>query len=80
MSELVDPASGIDKALFTSEERVACGTNTDTDVLDGGEGVVDGSAGAGNRRLVRGRMEVSFHDVLGLRRNPQAGWLFGPGA
>lgn len=62
LGELVHTTGGVDEALLTGEVRMAGGADTDTEVLHGGDRVIDGAAGAGDRRFEGLRMDVSFHD------------------
>jgi hypothetical protein len=59
--EFLHASGGIDELLFAGEEGMAGCADADLDVLARGTGVVDGPAGAGDRRFSVIRMETSFH-------------------
>ena len=61
LGELVHTTGGVDEALLTGEVRMAGGADTDTQVLHSGHRVIDGAAGAGDRRFSGLRMDVFFH-------------------
>ena len=63
--EFLNPASRVDELLFSGEERVACGADTNLEFAARGAGVVDGSAGARDGRLGIVGMNICFH---GLKR------------
>jgi hypothetical protein len=56
LGELVHASGGVDEALFTREVRVAGSTDTDAEVLHGGDGIINGTTGASDGRFVCSRM------------------------
>lgn len=60
--ELLDTTCGIYKLLFTREERMAGGTNTNLDVALVGAGLVNGATGAANVGFEIIGMDVGFHN------------------
>jgi long-chain acyl-CoA synthetase len=59
--EFLNPACGVDELLFAGEKRMACGTDTDFNVLTSGARMVDGAARANNVGFYVFRMDVRFH-------------------
>lgn len=62
MSELVHATSGVNKAGLTSEERVAASADTNLQVFDGGEGLINRTASAGDGRFEGGGVDGVFHE------------------
>ena len=65
----VDAAEGIDEALFTGKKRVALGTDINAQISDGRTDGETVAAGAGDGRLVIGRMQIRLH--TGCYYNPE---------
>lgn len=59
--ELLDPASGVDEALFSGEERMALGTNADAQVLAGAACLKRRAAGANDGGLLIFWMNFRSH-------------------
>jgi hypothetical protein len=68
LGKLVDATSGIDETSFTGEERVARGADTDLQVLDCGERLIDGTAGAADGGFEGGWVDSVFHGMIGHGR------------
>ena len=68
LGEFVDPASGIDKTLLTSEERVAGAANTNAQILDGGTSLIYGATGALDHGFLVFWMNFSLHKTNGKLR------------
>lgn len=67
--EFVDAAEGVDETLFTGKKRMAFGTDIDAQISDGGTDAKTVAAGAGDSRLVIGRMQIRLH--TGCYYNPE---------
>ena len=61
LGELLNPTSGVDKLLLTSEERVAGRADTNLDVLLRRTGLVGSTTGAGDHRIVVLWVNFIFH-------------------
>ena len=61
--ETFDAAGRVHELLVTREERMAGGTDLDTDVLPGGPGMDHVSASACDRGRFIGGVNISFHVV-----------------
>lgn len=62
--ELINTTCGIDKALLTSEERVAGRANTDVQILHRRASLNDVATSALNRCFVVFWMDIRFHDRI----------------
>lgn len=61
LGKLVDAAGGVDKPLFTREERMAGRADADAQILNGRLRVIHRATGAGDRGFVQVWMQVFFH-------------------
>ncbi len=59
--KFLDAPGGIDEFLFAGKEGMAGGADTNADVALGGAGMINGSAGTGDRRFDVVGMKISFH-------------------
>ncbi len=62
--EFVDTTGGINEFLFTGEEGVALGADTDFVFRAGGLDVPNFAAGAGNDGITVSGMDILFHFLL----------------
>ena len=62
LSELVHATSGVDEAGLTSEEGVAACADTNLQVFDGGEGLINSTASAGDGRCEGVGVDGVFHE------------------
>jgi hypothetical protein len=69
LSEFVHTTSGVDEALLTCEVWVATGADTDLQVLNRGDGLINLTTSAGDRCFVNRRMALFFHG--GRSQNPR---------
>lgn len=60
--EALDASTGVDQLLLTGKERVALGTNFNSDVLLRGKNLDDITAVAGNGGLFAYGMDAFLHD------------------
>ena len=72
LRELVDAACGVDELLFTREERMAGGANTDFQVLPGRAGLIRSTARAVDRGFAIIGMNAVFHGLEKGARNLDA--------
>jgi hypothetical protein len=63
LGKFVHTTSGIDEALFTGEERMASGANTDTEILNRGLRGVNRAASASDGGFVNRWMALIFHGM-----------------
>ena len=63
LGKFVHATSGIDEALFTGEERMASGADTDAEILDRGLRGVNCAASAGDGGFVNRWVALIFHGV-----------------
>ena len=67
--EAADTTAGIDDLLLASEERMALGTNFDTDVLLGGTGGIDRTTSTTDGGLLVIGMNTCLHNCSPLSNN-----------
>ena len=72
MGELVDATGGVDEAGFAGEERVAGGTDTDFQVLDGGKRLIHSAASAADGGFECCRVDCVFHGIVVPRETGEA--------
>lgn len=72
--EFLDASGGINEFLFAGEKGMARRADTDLDVALGGTGVVNGPAGAGDRRFDVIGMDISFHSEKGNETITESLW------
>ena len=64
--ELVNASAGVDQLLLAGIERMALGADFNENVLLGGAGLIDGTAGAADLGLLIIRMDSGFHSHIHL--------------
>ncbi len=79
LGKLIHTTSGIDEALFTREKRMAGRANADAQIGNGGDGVINDSASAGDRRFVCLRMDIFAHGIWSPRYTARCLTVLSPG-